>query len=178
MPGQTNGYTTAAGGARFAHNVGSRIQGSVSVSYSSLAQEVKTVPGYSGLTYEGDLSYKVSSRLIAHANAARSTVPSDRIGANFSINDEYQADITYNLGSRINLKLLGSSRLHNYKGAPSQTPVDLTREVADSISFDANYKINRRFDVGLIVTEQRRTANFPGLTYTGTTVELQTKAVF
>jgi hypothetical protein len=174
----TGGYNLYAGGVRYDRRLGGRIEGTVTVSYTSLDQNGPGSQGFSGLTYAADLTYHVSSRLHAHANATRATTPSDRLGANYSVDETYEGDLTYALGPRLTISGTYSHRIRDYPGGSPLIVNDLTHEVSDQFTADATYELNRRVRLSLIAGDTERTANFPGLSFSSTTVELETRASF
>ena len=172
------GYTLYAGGVRYSRDVGARISASATVSYTSLSEKLQGQPGFSGVTYSGDVTYKVSSRLIAHADLSRGTTPSQLPGANYSIDESYLGDLRYLLGARLTVVLSGKHEVRSYATTPAFAGLEITHEVQDEVGLTADYKLNRIFILGVYLNEAHRSANLPGETFSHAQVGVSTRATF
>ncbi len=173
--GQTlaGGYEVYTAGLRYERHVGTRIDTTLSISYTALDPSAGSGSSFRGLTYSADLSYNLTSRIKAHASATRATVPSNRVFANYKIDDTYDADLSYMWGTRLTFKLLGSIASSEYRGggAVART-VDLTQETLYSATASATYNLNKRWSLVLSGGDDERRANFPGLSYSSTKATL------
>jgi|GEM_PF-2279500 len=173
------GYTLYAGGVSYEHVVGARIDVLASVSYSSLRPNANGATGFNGVTYSADVTYHATPRIDAHAGASRATVPSNRPDANFSINTTYTADVSYHLNSRIMLKVGGDRRGFDYQDTlPLALQTDLTRQTIYDAMGSVTWQANRRISFSFNAGDQEVSANFPGLSYSATTVSLTSTAKF
>ena len=174
----TYGYDIYGGGVRFERPVGTRIDALLSVSYTSLQPNTAGAAGFSGLTYSGDVTYSLTSRIRTHANIARATQPSNRIDANFSVNDTYEADLTYLFGQRLSVMLSGQSKNINYIVPANIRINDLTHEHTYDALLSVTFQMTKRLSFILSGGDEERTANFPGLSYSATKVTLEARASF
>jgi hypothetical protein len=176
--GVATGYQTFSGGVTYTRAVGSRLQGSVSLSYTKLDQQGAASPGFSGPTYSASLFYQVSSRLTATASVSRATVPSIRLNSTFSIEDFYSGGLNYRLSSRLTAGG-GASFVHEaFNGTATPVAFDLTDEKIYRIFGNVTLQLTRRVALGLDVQQLQRNANFPGLSYPDTRVGLTARATF
>ena len=181
----TYGYDLYAGGVRFVRPVGARISASLELSYSSLSPNLPGSAGFNGVTYSGDVTYALSSRLRTHVEAIRATRPSTLPRSAYAIATTYEADVSYDLGSRYTVMLSGQRLGSNYPGAnqlPNGVPpgafIDLTSQTTYSGLLTVNYRMSRRITLSLNGGEEDRQANAPHLSFTATTFTLQAHASF
>ncbi|HLZ84483.1 MAG TPA: outer membrane beta-barrel protein [Caulobacteraceae bacterium] len=171
-------FVTYGGGVRFERPVGARISVTATLGYTSLKANLPGSASFNGLTYTADVNYAVSSRLSTHAQAVRSTTPSTRPGGNFTLKTIYEADVSYRLGSRYTVEISAQRDTEDFPGASVQTTFDLTHEVGYREMLIVNYKMSKRLQFSLAGGEVDRQANFPGLSYSATTVTLTAHAGF
>ena len=176
--GVSTGYRTVSGGVSYTRAVGSRLQGSLSVSYTDLTSSGSSSPGFSGLTYSAALTYRVSSRLTTSAVISRETVPSNRLNSTYAIDETFDGQAAYELSSRLSLMGGVSYAQDDYGGTPSPIMFDLTKQKIYTAFGSANLKLTRRFSFALDVRHLQRTANFAGLSYSETRLGLTTRASF
>jgi hypothetical protein len=168
-----SGYEVYSAGVRYERHVGTRIDTTLSISYTALDPSAGSGSRFRGLTYSVDLSYNLTNRLKAHASATRATVPSNRVFANYKIDDTYDADLSYLWGTRLRFKLLGSIASSDYHGNGAVVrKVDLTQETLYSATASATYNLNKRWSLVVSVGDDERRANFPGLSYSSTKATL------
>jgi hypothetical protein len=172
------GYQTVSGGVTYTRAVGSRLQGSASISYTKLDQQETGGRGFSGPTYSAALAYRVSSRLSATGTVSRATVPSNRLNSTFAIDNLYAGTLAYGLGSRWTLDGGASFAQNTYNGVPSPLEFDLTSEKIYTVFGDVKLRLTRRLTVGLNVQQLKRNANFAELSYLDTRVGLTARATF
>ena len=179
MSGVATGYQTLSGGLTYTRAVGSRLQGSVSLSYTKLDNQGSTARGFSGATYSAALTYELSSRLHATGLVSRATVPSNRLNSTFGIDELYSSQLTYDLSSRLTLEG-GASLAHDaFNGTPfSQGGFDLTDEKIYTAFANVNLRLTRRLSLSLNAEHLQRNANYPGLSYPDTRVGLTAIATF
>ena len=186
------GYSVIAGGVRYERLVGSRIDAVASVSYTSLTPNgqrsssgssgaTSTGPNFSGLTYSLDLSYRLSKRTTVHVNTGRATNPSNRLDANFSVDETYRADVTYRMGPKLTLGLAVSDTTHGYHGLPASSAAVsyyLDHETTTQVFGSATYRVNRRLWVTLTLGDAERRATPAAYNFSSTTAGLTAKATF
>ncbi len=178
---QTGGYQVFGGGLKFDRRLGARIQGTVSLSYSTLEPDIVGSGGFAGVTYSGDLTYRASARLNGHVEYARAITPSNIVGANFSIDDTLMGEVVYRLGVRFEITLGASRTAHHYNVSPfdqSTIPLFITDQTISAGYASVAYKMNRRLSFVLDVREERGDANIQALGYDSTRIGLTAKGIF
>ncbi|MDB5482514.1 MAG: hypothetical protein JWO83_3567 [Caulobacteraceae bacterium] len=175
---QGYGYTLYAGGVSLFRHTGSRLEGSASLSFTSLNPETAGSNKFQGLTYSLSVIYHVNSRIYVEGLTSRQTTPSNRVGSNFSIDESYGVDASFSASSRLSFLAGGNISRNNYNVVAPTLFMDLTKQELYSAFQTANYQLTRRLHLNLSISETKRTANFPGLSYTGERVTLGVQAVF
>lgn len=175
----TAGFKYYSGGATYDRHLGGRIEGSASISYSTVQPDIAFEKGFNGLTFALDGTYKVNSRLDLKATAVRAVVPSQQVGSNYSVTGTYEVDVSYALGTRLDLSVIGLYRtLNNGTGTTAGVPIDLTHSTTESVFASGTYKLSRRFSFTLMAGDEDRQANFTGLSYNGARVGLTFTATY
>ncbi len=173
-----DGYDVISGGASYERRIGARLDGTFSISYTSLTPRSAGSPGFKGLTYSADASYQIGSRLLAKLTFARATLPSSRVGATFSINKTLSGELDYKVSPRLNLSVGGTYEHRSYPNSQGSASNDLTEESVNSEFGRATYRFNRRISLALDLTHTRREANFTPLNYSSTRVGLTVRSSF
>lgn len=172
-----DGFDTYGGGVRYVRQLGARIQGTVSLSYTSVKPYVGQTGNFSGPTYGADITYRASSRLQFHGSVDRDVQPSNTFDSTYLVETKGAFDANYSVGSRLNFSVGVSEQSRNFKGATIKTAIDLKSDEVKSIYGSASYKL-RRLSLTLDVRNDLRTANIPGLGYSDTRVSLTTGTRF
>ena len=173
-----NGFQTSSVGVIYTRSLGSRLRGTVSVSYTKLENLGTALPGFGGLTYSANVTYQLSSRIQFAGNVSRATAPSNRLNSSYSIQEAISGQVLYQLGRRITLSGGGSSGHNIYDGVPYPIGFDLTDEKTYTVFGDAAFRLTQRLSFDLNVQHLQRNANFPGLNYPDTRVGLTARATF
>ena len=168
----SNKYATSSGGLRYVRSIGARLQGQVSVGYTSVSPSLAGGPSFSGITYAADLGYRVSSKLGAHVSLTHSARPSNLLDSSFSVTDLYQIDGTYALGSRIKLNLGYAWSKQHEQGQLLNPAIDLINETSNRVFGGASVSVFRRVSLGLDVQYEERDANLSVFSYGDTRVSL------
>jgi hypothetical protein len=184
----SSGFESKAVGVSLERKLGGRIQATAAVSYTKSTAEQAvpvgaTIPAagnFSGLTYSGDVSFRASSRLQAHAGFNRSVNPSQITGGSFEVDTEYQVGVSYSLGSRIKLAMTGRDRQTLVHGAIpiAFAATTLTDARSKSVDVSAEYRLNKRVSFVLTARHETRDANNAALAYDDDGVGLSTAVRF
>jgi Putative beta-barrel porin 2 len=172
------GYQTVGGGISYNRAVGSRLSGTVALNYENLEPGVGQTQGFSGLTYNANLSYQVTPRLSATLVAGKETMPSNEVQASFEINQIYGAQAIYSFGPQTNVGGGVSRTRQQYEGLLVPEVLNLTEASTNSVYVNATRKLNRRLSVGASLAYSQRTANFPGLSYSDVLLTLSARSTF
>jgi hypothetical protein len=172
------GYEAYGAGVAFDRHLGGRIEGVGQISYSAVDPSTPLLKTFRGLTYSADVIYHLNPLTDIHLSAIRATSPSNRIEADYSIDQTYQADVTYTFGPRLSVSVIGFRRTQKFQIASTATATDLTQTILDSVTAAATYLITRHFSLTLHAGDEERSANFPGLSYSSTRVGITIKATY
>jgi hypothetical protein len=175
---QRLGFIYYGGGISYDRHLGGRIEGVGSVSYTALDPNSVVQRSFRGVTYSVDAIYHLNTRATLHFATSRATVPSNRIDAEYSVDQIFEVDAAYDVTTRWNFTLTGQSKTQDYKVTNIGPVDDLTNQYIDDIFASVNYKLTRRLSFGVRVGDEERRANFPGLNYSSTQVGLTAKASY
>ena len=190
------GYYIYAGGVKYERHEG-RIDAILSVSYTRLDPYSSVIQKFRGLTYSLDATYSLTSRLKVHASGVRATVPSNRVFADFRLDETYATDVSYSLSSRLTMKLSAEYLNSNYSVSSNYQNeilnggfIGLTSETVYTTLASVTYDLSKRIEITLAAGDVERiandnqsganalTASFHDLSYSSTTVTLGVKAKF
>lgn len=172
-----DGFDTYGGGVKYVRLLGARIQGTISLSYTSVKPFVGSTSGFNGVTYGADVTFRASSRLDLHGSFNRDIQPSDVFDATYYLETKSLVEGTYHLGSRIEANLGLSEADRTFKGSSLLTNLDLREDTLKTIYGTLTYKL-RKFYVALSLRNEERTTNTPGLGYTNNRVGLTAGTIF
>jgi hypothetical protein len=174
----TDGYSLYAGGLRYDRKLGARIEATFKVAYVTLRPVSTATPGFSGLTYAGDVWVRATGKIKLHAHAERDTNPSNEINTTYTIEQNYLVEATYAASSRASLAIGASDSVLNYEGGSLVSAIDITHEQRKSAFATLTLAVGRRLAVIVDVREVMRTASLAAYNYDGTRVGLTLKATF
>ncbi|MGH7016654.1 MAG: outer membrane beta-barrel protein [Caulobacteraceae bacterium] len=173
-----DGYQVASGGVRYDRPIGDRMEGIVSLSYSSLEPKIPGETGYKGLDYTGDLIYRFTHRLHAHLTISHMTKPSNQPGGDYSIAQTYELDADYQMGPRLDLVLGGGYQSNDYRGIALIPVFFINHDRETNIHGSAKYKLGRRLTLGLSVQHTHRDASPAIFSYGDTRADLSITSTF
>jgi hypothetical protein len=172
------GFQTTGAGVTFARAVGSRLSGTASINYTHLEPQNGFTQGFSGVTYNADLSYALNPRLTLTGVVGRGVTPSNEIEASFMVAEIYGAQASYALGSRLTVST-GYSRTHdNYEGIVIPVTFNLTEQTINSFYGNATFQLNKRISIGPSINYSQRTANFAPFNYKDVLAAATVKSTF
>lgn len=178
-----DGYDLSAIGLTYSRMLGARIQGEVSVAYTSVDLHAPTLPGFSDdnfetTAYSGSLTYRASSRLNLQASFDKSVTPSSGLGRSYDVNEVYQFSGDYSFGSRINLRLGVARAEHDLEGGFAFPTIQLTDSTTDAFYATATYQQSERLAFKLTGGVEERNTNAPQFDYTNNRVGVGVDAKF
>jgi Putative beta-barrel porin 2 len=174
----TFGFKTIGGGITYVRTLGSRLTGTVALSYEKLEPTVAVTQGFSGLTYNLDVTYQLTPRLSLTAQVAKATTPSNELDAAFSISQLYSAQANYAFGPQMSVGLGAYHNNQQYGGFLVPVVDILTEQTTTSVFGTVSRKLNRRLSVATSLTYSQRAANFPGLNYTDVLLSITASSTF
>jgi hypothetical protein len=166
-----DGFDTYGGGVRYVRQLGARIQGSVSVSYTSVKPFVGVTSGFNGLTYGVDLTYRASSRLSLHGSVLRDVQPSNVFNSTYFLETKSLVEANYAVGTRLRANFGASQHDRTFEGADLIATTDLKDDSYKSLYGSITYAL-RKFYLTVSASNNLRTANVAGLSYTDNRIGL------
>lgn len=162
VAGQTDGYESNTEGLTYDRRLGARIEGTVTVSYTSVdsvgANGPTATSNFDGFTYSAAGTYRASTRLRFDGAFAREVTPSNRFGNSYDVGTRYSLKGSYDFGSRITANLGFEQRDVDSKGAQLFAG-NLTNSKIKIVSGGVSYRMNRRINLSLDAAHEERDAN-------------------
>lgn len=136
--------------------------------------------GYSGLGYDGSLSYTPSPRISAQLSASRNVTSTPNAGALFIVNQAYGLDLGYKLGPSIDTGVGVTYNVRDYRGgfASPTEPVPRVNDKSSRFYARVSYSPVKLYDVDLEVAHQKRASNPNDFDFSGTSVSLTLRVKF
>jgi hypothetical protein len=177
------GYDLTAMGVSFERRLGARIQGTVSLSHSTV-ESLRSGPGasddFDGLTYGGDLVFRPTDRIETSLTYSRGVVPSNNIGKLYDIQEDVRLGARYELSSRFQIGA-GLAYLDSRSEGPTlaNAPGILLTDSRTKLAFASlTFKQSQRTSLKLDVTREEREADVPAFEYSTTRVGLTADVAF
>jgi hypothetical protein len=170
---QTNEF-----GTRFSRELGSLLQGSVQISYTSVSRNDVDANDFSGLTYGATLRIRPQGRLRAEVLAERAVRPTSRIGISYSVDETYKADLQYDLTPSTILAGGASLRRREFAVSGSDLLGETSQEDLVSAFASVQTNVRNRIALGLEVQWDRRNAEVALFDYTSIRFGISSKWLF
>ncbi len=175
-----DGFITTTYGLSLGRDIGARLSLDGVLSRTVVKREFAP-PGlpqkFESNTYEGNLTYRVSSRLDLQGHASRAVRPSSQVGKLYDIVTEGEVAAAYKLGSRYTITLGGIVRDLDSASDALVRPV-----ITDARSYIAygsvGYRTSRGVRLLLDVRQEDRTTNLPDFNYIANRVGLTAQMAF
>ena len=175
---QSDGYSRYAGGVHYERNIGSDIDLGVSVSENSVSTNGGSGKNFSGIGYDGTLTYHPTARLNFNLAVSRQALPSNYLNVDYSIVENYSVEADYRLSARLTATL-GAALSHNsFQGAALVSGVDLTSQTLKSFYASLAYKLSPTLSLSLTGGQQQRHADVVGYSYAGAHFGLSVSKAF
>jgi hypothetical protein len=174
--GAQDGYKLYAGGIKYSRNLGARIQGSVSASYSLVDSEGAS-NGFKGFTYSTSISYRATSRLSFLASFARQVTPSNVLDASYQVENDNSLQATYSHGNRWSITAGVDEVVGRQNGSALTSAIDLLNFDTKSVFAIATYSL-RRINLSLSLSHDDRTTNQSLLNYSDTRASITASTTF
>jgi len=158
-PGTNNDYRFDEIGAEFRRDIGSRIKATASVGYGKLTGDSAFIDGFSGLTWNLELSALVGASLRLTASTGREVGNSLASDAGFVVSTPHRARLEYAFSDRARLDagVAIIERRFGYSTAPVLNAItDENRKIFDG---GFSYTLGNRINLRLFGGHERRNAN-------------------
>ncbi len=169
----TPGYKSYSVGMSYARPIGTRLKGSVEVSYQSVHPDSlnTTVVGappttprktFSSFSSQGSLDYRVTPRLSTNLTFVRAVQPTLQKGSSLAILESVQGNARYALSSRLSATFGASWRRINYRSdgtIVTPLPNVISNDELTAYFTGLSYKVGRRGSLALDARWQTRNTN-------------------
>jgi len=178
-----SGYEMQSAGLTYERKLGARIEGTVTVAYTTVDQESTGVGAgvarnLDGATYSGQLTYRVNNRMRLQGSVDRAITPSTGLGRTYDVTQGYRVGGEYDLGSRITFSLGGGQVERDSEGSQPVVGLALTNSTTKVMYGAVRYKQSDRLSFVLNVARDERTTNTPQFDYTSNRIGLAADVTF
>ncbi len=172
-----NGNRQRSVGASFSRDIGSRLKGSVEVTYAELKARQAGVRPFTGLNWKADLSAQATSRMMVNASVSRSTSSSLAVDANYHVNTSYNLGVSYVVTPLINLQGGFSYTRRRFEGTqivgtPTPTLQLLTTDQRATVNGGISYQFSPKLLFSIDAAHERRSGNGTFFDYTNNRIGL------
>jgi hypothetical protein len=174
---QEDGYKVYSGGVHYEKDIDAAFQVALSLSETSLSYD-GIGQNFSGLTYDGTLTYHPDARFQVSASFARHTTPSNYLNAAYSVDQILQGDASYRLTSRLKAGLGASNRKQNFAGSDLISALDVSKQSVTSFYGSLGFNVTSRMNLAFIARHDQRHADLAGYNYAATQVGLTLSQAF
>lgn len=174
----TDGYEVYSGGVRYERQIGTRMRGRITASYTKLKSNLPNVKDFDGITYGAQLTLQPTYRLQARFAFDRDIQSSNRLDVNYSLSDTYSAEAEYAIGSRLRLVAGGSIRDRTFEKSGTLPVVGPSDERIRTLMAALRFQQNRRLSFELNAINDNRDADISLFDYSSTRIGLTAKAEF
>lgn len=174
----TDGFQVYAGGGQLERHFATNIDLSVAISETLLRSNFGVDQNFTGVTYDGTLTYQPMARLVAQLEGGREVFASLVQNTSYTIDQFYIGSVGYQLSERLLLKIGASNKHQDFVGSALVPGVNITRQSINSFFASAGFDISPRFSVILTVTHNDRSADPTSYDYRAQLVGLSLSRAF
>jgi hypothetical protein len=174
---QRDGYKVYSAGLHYEKPIGATLEIGASVYQTSLSYDGLGL-NFSGITYDGTVTYRPDSRFDVTAHFGRQTSPSNFLNAAYSIDQILSADAHYRLTSRMVAGLGASNRRQNFEGSNLNFATDLTKQSVTSFYGSLGFNVTSRMNLSLIARNTQRHADLAAYSYADNQIGLTLSQAF
>jgi hypothetical protein len=168
---QKDGYKVYSGGVHYEKQLDAAFTIAASLTQTSLSYDGLN-QNFSGLTYDGTVTYSPGARLQISAHFGRQTTPSNYIDAAYSVDQIMAADVGYRITSRLRAGLGASNKRQNFAGSNLNLATDLTKQSVTSFYGSLGFNITNRMNLSLTARHDQRHADLAAYSYADTSIGL------
>ena len=147
-------------GLRVSRDVGTRFEAEAQIGYTDVDPQVVGVPGFSGLTYSGSLTYEPSPRLGITLTSGRAATARGNLGTSYYLTDNVELDTRMQLSARTSFNAGVQVSRRDFRG---EDRVFLFGPRGKDRQVDARagigYRVARPIDLNLSVRYRQRNAD-------------------
>ncbi|MGE4411564.1 MAG: outer membrane beta-barrel protein [Sphingobium sp.] len=168
-----NGYDMTSYGASFERMIGSRLTGSVFLSWTDLSSRLPGASDFSGFNWGVDLTGKINERLVVHGGLSRNIASTLAVDSNYHVDTMYQFDTSYALTSRLTAKAGITHAPRRFYGSNADFGPLLSRDKQTMIFANLTFARSDRLRFILDYAHDIRNANGDFYDYTNDHVGLR-----
>ena len=172
-----DGYKVYSGGLHYEKPIGATLEIGASVYQTSLSYDGLGL-NFSGITYDGTVTYRPDSRFDITAHFGRQTSPSNFLNAAYSVDQILSADAHYRLTSRLIAGLGASNKLQKFQGANLISATDLSKQSVTSFYGSLGFNVTSRMNLSLIASNTQRHADLAAYSYSDNQIGLTLSQAF
>lgn len=175
-PGQAanDKIRTYSGGLAYSRNIGTRLSGSVSAGYMRVKPQLSSVPGFKGLTYAGNLSFRGSDRISAGLSFSRSSQQSNLLGIDYSISTLISGNVHYAFSQVVSLEGTAAYTRRRFQSSVFLIGPAGGSDSTKQFGLAANFQSFRKITFSLAGTHSIRSSRISGFDYTDNRISLTT----
>lgn len=173
-----DGYNMYSGGVRYENDIMPNLNLTASVSGTRLETDNNAGASFDGITYDGTLTLRASSRMNFRAGLSRQTRPSMYLNSSYSVSESYFAGADYVVSARIKAAINATYTQSDFSGAALLPGLNITDQTMKSVMGSLSYTISPTFSATLSGGYTQRDANVVGYSYSGAQVGLALSKAF
>ena len=162
---KTAGFDGLAAGTTLRHDLSARLSASLDASYVQLTPRQTSPTRFSGLNYGAAVTYAPTASSTLKLDLGRIVKPSERIDANFDVQDFARVSGTLRLDRRTDLALGLGQRRDSYANNNLAIISYLTTDTVSDVSATLNYRLRRDVTLSVDGRGERRAANLAAFSY-------------
>ena len=162
------GYNVTTIGARYARDIGSRLNAEATVGESKVGGGGALIRNASGVTWNVKVTAQLGERLQVTGSTGRQFTNSLSSDAAFLRSQTNQIELRYALNERMRLQAGYSNIGNRYDYASAPTGVFISRDRRKVLDAGLTYDVGRRWQFGLAGGHERRNANGRFFDFAGT----------
>jgi hypothetical protein len=140
-------FRQTGGGISYARRIGSRLNGTAAVSYTSLESDIEGGDS-SGWTANAALNYRLSSRTGVVLNYFRGYQASATLFASSQFSERLDLSTSYKLSSRLSARASVSGSRNDFRGAQTQL-LQVTEDKVFTFGGGLSYRVGRNITIGI-----------------------------
>jgi hypothetical protein len=174
---QRDGYKVYSAGLHYEKPIGATIEIGASIYQTNLSYDGLGL-NFSGVTYDGTVTYRPDSRFDVTAHFGRQTSPTNFLNAAYSIDQILQADAHYRLTSRLTAGLGAYNKQQNFAGSNLNIATDLTKQTVTAFYGSLGFNVTSRMNLAFIARNTQRHADLAAYSYADNQIGLTLSQAF
>lgn len=158
--GSADGFRQIFVNGSFRREIGANLRGMIQVGYSSLDPRAIGVPGFSGITWNAELTATIADRLQITGTAGRQPLPSLQSDAAFSVARDLGVQAQYKFSPRLSARLGYDNHLRSFPGAGTGlVGPSIGRSLTHQVQGSVDYDLGQHIMLSVFASYQKRKAD-------------------